>query len=126
MPTLKKKAQVYARGQRRTIGHFRGRRIARLCPPYDASLPSASHLENLRVARLDLLARALDAGGIVPPHLDLVEPAHPRLLLGERVDRMLTGKIDQELLRLARKQAVLGQTRSVRVWRRVEQRAPAR
>src|SRR5712671_532437 len=120
VPTLKKKAQVYARGQRRTIGRFRGRWIARLCPPYDASLPSASHPENLRVARLDLLARALDAGGIVLPHLDLVEPARPRLLLGERVDRMLTGKIDQELLRLERMQPVLEQPRSVRVGRRLE------
>src|SRR5260370_6715777 len=98
---------MYARGQRRTIGHFRGRRIARLCPPYDASLPSASHPENLRVARLDLLARALDAGGIVLPHLDLVEPAHPRLLLCEPVGRMLAGKNQPELLRLPAMQPLL-------------------
>src|SRR5262249_55767026 len=68
--------------------------------------PTASHPEDLRVARLDLLAHALDAGGIVLPQLDLVEPARPRLLLGEGVDRMLTGKIDQELLRLERMQPV--------------------
>src|SRR5260370_17213154 len=104
---------MYARGQRRTIGHFRGRRIARLCPPYDASLPSASHPENLRVARLDHLARALDAGGIVLPHLDLVEPARPRLLLCERGDRMLTGKIDPELLPPARIHPALSPPRLV-------------
>src|SRR5260370_42102932 len=90
---------MYARGQRRTIGHFRGRRIARLCPPYDASLPSASHPENLRVARLDLLARALDAGGIVLSHLGLVEPGPPRPLPWERGDPILSGENDSAWLR---------------------------
>src|SRR4029450_12880286 len=80
---------------------------------------TASHLEDLRVPRLDLLARALDPGGIVLPQLDLVEPTRPRLLLGQWVDRMLAGKIDQELLRLERMQPVLEQARGVRVGRRL-------
>src|SRR5262249_19110718 len=83
------------------------------------------HPEDLRVARLDLFTHALDAGGIVLPQLDLVEPARPRLLFGEGVDRMLTGEIDQELLRLERMQPVLGQARGGRVWRGLEHRARA-
>src|SRR5262249_58684504 len=84
-----------------------------------------SHLEDLRVARLDLLARALDPGEIVLPQLDLVEPARPRLLLAEGVDRMLAGKIDQELLRLERMQPVLEQARGAPIGRRLEHRARA-
>src|SRR6476620_8692280 len=66
-----------------------------------------SHLEDLRVARLDLFAYLLDPGGIVLPHLDLVEPAHPRLLLGQGGGGVLAVKIDQQLLRLERVQPVL-------------------
>src|SRR5262249_33668240 len=67
--------------------------------PHNFQISTELHPEDLRVARLDFLARALDAGGIVLPQLDLVEPARPRLLLGERVDRMLTRHIDPDLLR---------------------------
>src|SRR5262249_17892638 len=81
--------------------------------------------EDLRVARLDLLARLLDAGGIVLPKLDLVEPARARLLLDQRVDGMLAGEIDQQLLRLKRVQPVLEQARGVRVGRPLEHRARA-
>src|SRR5258707_1941847 len=51
-----------------------------------------SHLEDLRVPRLDLFAHLLDTGGIVPPQLDLGEPAHPRLLLFQRVGREVAGE----------------------------------
>src|SRR5437667_4937012 len=84
-----------------------------------------SHLENLRVTRLDLLAHPLDASGIVLPQFDLVEPARARLLSCERVDRMLAGKVDQQLLRLERMQPVLEQARGVRIGRRIEYRARA-
>src|SRR6266576_4614897 len=82
-----------------------------------------SHLEDLRVPRLDLFAHLLDTGGIVLPQLDLVEPAHPRLLLGQRMDGVLAGKIDQQLLRLKRVQPVLEQARRIRIRRRREYRA---
>src|SRR5262245_66482936 len=92
-------------------------------PPRNFQISTELHPEDLRVARLDLLTHALDAGGIVLPQLDLVEPARPRLLFGEGVDRMLTGEIDQELLRLERMQPVLAQARGVRIGRRLEARA---
>src|SRR5215469_5302709 len=88
--------------------------------PHNFQISTELHPEDLRIARLDFLAHALDAGGIVLPQLDLVEPARPWLLLGERVDRMLTSKIDQELLRLERVQPVLEQPRGFRIGRRLE------
>src|SRR2546430_17152106 len=85
-----------------------------------------SHPENLRVTRLDLLARPLDASGIVLPQFDFVEPARARLLFCERVDRMLAGKVDPQLLRLGRMQAGLEQAGGV--WGRCPNgyRPPAR
>src|SRR5262245_12231033 len=84
---------------------------------------AASHLEDLGVARVDLLAHPLDSGGIVLPQLDLIEAAYPRLLLGEGMDGMLAGKVDQQLLGLERMQPVLEQARGVRIGRRREHRA---
>src|SRR5262249_39135547 len=95
-------------------------------PPHNFQISTELHPEDLCIAGLDFLARALDAGGIVLPHLDLVEPARPRLLRGERVDRMLTGKIDQELLRLERMQPVLEQPRGVWIGRRLKHSARTR
>src|ERR1700738_5133820 len=60
-----------------------------------------SHLENLRVAGLDLLARLLHSGRIVLPQVDFAELAGAGLFLHLPVHRVLAGKIDQELLGLA-------------------------
>src|SRR5262249_51177886 len=84
-----------------------------------------SHPEDLRVTCLDLLARSLDPSGIVSPEFDVVEPTRPRLLFSERVDRMLAGKVDQQLLRLERMQPILEQARGIRMGRRIEYRARA-
>src|SRR5262249_3680006 len=97
-----------------------------LCPPYSLNWPTALHPEDLRVARLDLLARAFDAGGVVLPQLDLLEPARPPPLLGERGGRMLTGQIDQELLPLERIQPILEKPRGVGIGRGLEHCARAR
>src|SRR5499433_3491890 len=42
--------------------------------PRNFQISTELYPEDLCVARLDFFARAFDAGGIVLPHLDLVEP----------------------------------------------------
>src|SRR5919108_3516810 len=77
-------------GQERSIVWVRG-------VPSAGNAMLTSHLEDLRVARLDLFAHLLDTGGIVLPQLDLVEPARPRLLLCQRMDGGLAGKNHQKM-----------------------------
>ena len=67
--------------------------------PTRSACPSASHPEQLAVARLDLLARLLHAGRIVLHLLDLGERPSSRLLLGQRMDRAQPADVDDELLR---------------------------
>ena len=76
-----------------------------------------SDLKQLRVARLDLLARLFNSGGIVLPGLDVVELACTGLLPHLRVDGMLAGEIDEKLLGFQRMQPVLEQPRGIRVGR---------
>ncbi len=68
-------------------------------PGHDVA--NASHLENLRVALLDLLGVLLDAFGVFLHQLDVGELADAGLLDRLLVRRILPREVDQDLLALA-------------------------
>src|ERR1700688_2605324 len=77
--------------------------------------------EQLGVARLDLLARLLDAGRIVLHLLDLPERPAARLFLGLRVHGAQAADVDQGLLALHREAIALEQAAGIRIGRGLEQ-----
>src|SRR5258708_37193965 len=113
----------------RPMGKIAHARRAHHIRPDDFAHPTAffmsSNLEQLRVTRLDLLARLLHSGGVVLPHFYIVELARARLFLDQRVRGMLAGKIDQKLLGSKRMQPALEQPGGVWIGRRSEYGARA-
>src|SRR5262245_66290102 len=81
---------------------------------------SRSHLEDLRVAPLDLLGALLDAFGILLHQLDLRQRANARFFLGLVMGGILAGGVDDHLLPLAPVHPVLEQARGVGIWRPLE------
>src|SRR3981081_2653246 len=75
----------------------------------------SSHLEQLLIARLDVVGHLFDAGWSVLHELDLGQLLVAGLVLDQRMDRMLAGEIDQQLLALQGMQPVLKQARGVRI-----------
>src|SRR5439155_11308669 len=80
----------------------------------------ASHAEQSAVARLDLLARPLDAGGVLRHGLDIAERLAAGLLLDQRMHRPQGPEIDDELLAFLREAIALEQSRRVRIGRVLE------
>src|ERR1700694_1851361 len=80
----------------------------------------SSHPKQPRVARLDLFGHSLDPGGIFLHQLDIGNPPASRLRLHLRMNRILRGEIDEELLGLARMQPRLKQPCGVGMWRGCE------
>src|SRR5262249_11235500 len=80
-----------------------------------------SDTEDLRVARLDLLAILENCRGVVFHQLDLAQRRASRMLLGLRMHRPQPADIDAELLAFRREAEALEQARCIRVWCRLEQ-----
>src|SRR5262249_49377384 len=76
--------------------------------------------EQSAVARLDLLARPLDADGVLLHQLDVAQGPAPGLFLHQRVHRAQRADVDDELLALGREAVALEQPRRVRVGRVLE------
>src|SRR3981081_301880 len=79
-----------------------------------------SHPEQLAVARVDLLARRLDAGGVLLHGLDIAERLAAGLLLHLAVHGAHSAEIDDELLAFRGKAIALEQPRRIRVRRILE------
>src|SRR5262249_16388128 len=84
------------------------------------SLSTLSHPEQPAVARLDLFAHALDAGGILLHGFDLAQGLAPGLLLHLRMHRTHAAEIDDHLLALGREAIALEQPRRVGIGRIAE------
>src|SRR5215472_13273271 len=80
-------------------------------PPHHEGL----NLEQLRIARLDLLGLRLYPGGVLLHQLDVGELAPSRLRGDLQMHRMLRGEIHEELLGLAAVQPGLEQLCRVRM-----------
>src|SRR5437870_1861732 len=76
---------------------------------------TALDAEMLRISGLDLFALGFDRRRIVLHHLDRRERRAVALLLDLRMDGMLSGEIDEQLLAFAREQITLEQARRVGV-----------
>ena len=68
-----------------------------------------SNMEDLLIARLDLFALLLGAGGVFLHQLDVGERLAARLLLDLRMQRTQAADIDDDLLRFRREAIVLEQ-----------------
>src|SRR4029079_5233951 len=84
---------------------------------------SPSHLENLRVALLDLLGAFFHAFGVLLHQLDIGELANAGFLDSLLVWRILARPIDQNLLALAPVHPVIEQPGGIGIWRGLEHRA---
>src|SRR5215471_10384350 len=87
----------------------------------DVSTRMVSDTEDLRVARLDLLAILENCRGVVFHRLDLAQRRAPGMLLGLRMHRPQTADIDAELLTFRREAEALEQARCIRAWCGLEQ-----
>src|SRR5262249_13164860 len=80
-----------------------------------------SDTEDLRVARLNLLAIFENCRGVVFHHVVLAQRRAPRMLLGLGRHRPQPADIDAELLAFRREAEALEQARCIRVWCCLEQ-----
>src|SRR5207245_2341626 len=117
-------ASLCAHRLRERIGHDGGRRAEYVapgklntahCSSQSRAGAVASHAEQSAVARLDLLARPLDAGGVLLHGLDIAERLAAGLLLDQRMHRPQGPDIDDELLAFLREAIALEQSRRVRM-----------
>ena len=86
----------------------------------------ASHLENLAVARLDLLALRQHRGGIGLQQLQRRQRRAARLLLDLRMERAMRVIVDQQLLAFRAEEETLEQPRRIRIGRAAEHAARER